>query len=493
MFFIDLLKVHLQQLHHRLAELASYMAELQTIPQGSPQYRKVYTRSVDRLLHLKTVYGQLWDINDAINRSFGWSQICNFTANFVDLSCDLYWFYMILVGLHWYIPKVDSTSRCWTVFCVALNFCFVTGLFYWIYQHPKKVLFSDTTQGFLVDYCKFILMVLVYNSLLLENWFNVGKLWKVWMELDQIRIHCIPSSKWSSQQRRHFIIVGSFLAHLSWWELSYAYAIAHTERSRIFTIVFWVLFMLLHLRQLQILLYTDLMGFCLKQINEQLRWMIELSKGASNYGGARSDGQICTQMAKLMDAFARVERLLGLLNRAFGYSFTIIKLITHVYLLADTYWIVYGILLGNVFEGLYLECCLWSKVICLVVNLHSNERIRRECVRMRELLHCVDLGWQLRCDTGYQMVHNFLLKLEVCHPLTLTAMGLFKMEYGIMMELRRTAERHEQKQLVAIPPSGLPQDVASGTRQLPKRPVHPAQALVERTSSNVSVFGKKLM
>ncbi|XP_058122474.1 putative gustatory receptor 39b [Anopheles ziemanni] len=94
MFFIDVLKVHLQQLHHGLQDITCYMAELHSIPKTSPRYKTMYARSIDRLLHLKSVYGQLWDINDGINRTFGWSQICNFTANFIDISCDLYWFYL---------------------------------------------------------------------------------------------------------------------------------------------------------------------------------------------------------------------------------------------------------------------------------------------------------------------------------------------------------------------------------------------------------------
>ncbi|XP_058122473.1 uncharacterized protein LOC131293379 [Anopheles ziemanni] len=345
-------------------------------------------------------------------------------------------FYQLL-GLHWFIHKADRSSQFWTVLCVAINFCFVTVLLYWVYQNPTQVLFIDSVPGFLLDLFKFILVTVVYNSLLLENCFNFRTLREVWKVLDQIRVRCIPCSKWSPLQRHHLTIVVCFLVHQAWWELSFAYFVAPTVRGRNFTIIFWILLMVLHLRQLQILLYTDVVGFCLKQMNDQLRWTIELSKGASSYGGTRSDGQLCVQLAQLIDAFARIERLLGLLNRAFGYSFVMIKLIIHVYLLTDTYWIVYGILKGNVFEGLYLECCLLSKIIALMLNLHSNERIGQECVRMRQLLHSVDLGWQMRCETGYQMVQNFLLKMESCQPLTLTAMGLFKMNYAIMMEVSR--------------------------------------------------------
>uniref|UniRef100_A0A182II81 Gustatory receptor n=1 Tax=Anopheles arabiensis TaxID=7173 RepID=A0A182II81_ANOAR len=94
MFFIDILKIHLQKLHHDLVDAGEYMANLVEQPQDTAVFRAMYAQSVDRLLSLKSVYGQLWELSDCINRNFGWSQICNFTGNFVQLSCDLYWLYM---------------------------------------------------------------------------------------------------------------------------------------------------------------------------------------------------------------------------------------------------------------------------------------------------------------------------------------------------------------------------------------------------------------
>uniref|UniRef100_A0A182NZ58 Gustatory receptor n=1 Tax=Anopheles dirus TaxID=7168 RepID=A0A182NZ58_9DIPT len=99
MFFIDVLKTHLQQLHYDLKELSEYMRKLDAHPYESPIHRNTYERSVKRLLELKEIYGKLWEISDCINRTFGWSQICNFTGNFVQLSCDLYWCYLSVQGV----------------------------------------------------------------------------------------------------------------------------------------------------------------------------------------------------------------------------------------------------------------------------------------------------------------------------------------------------------------------------------------------------------
>uniref|UniRef100_A0A182MJV7 Gustatory receptor n=1 Tax=Anopheles culicifacies TaxID=139723 RepID=A0A182MJV7_9DIPT len=98
MFFIDILKILLQQLHNDIVEVSNFMGDLQTHPKESPEYRAMHERSIDRLLKLKNVYGQLWELGDCINRSFGWSQIFNFSGNFVQLACHFYWCYMAAKG-----------------------------------------------------------------------------------------------------------------------------------------------------------------------------------------------------------------------------------------------------------------------------------------------------------------------------------------------------------------------------------------------------------
>ncbi|XP_058056462.1 putative gustatory receptor 39b [Anopheles bellator] len=89
-FFIDVLKLHLNHLKLSLVEETEYAKGLRSA--------SIRQRSISRLLELKNAYGHLWELNDNINRSFGWSQICNFTANFVQLSCDFYWCYLAARG-----------------------------------------------------------------------------------------------------------------------------------------------------------------------------------------------------------------------------------------------------------------------------------------------------------------------------------------------------------------------------------------------------------
>ncbi|XP_050072497.1 uncharacterized protein LOC126560582 [Anopheles maculipalpis] len=259
-------------------------------------------------------------------------------------------FYQVL-AMHWFSIRQGKTIDCETIFFIKLNVCCVSVLFWWIYQNQSLVIYSATTLGYVVDLSKYLLMVFTYYSLVLESGLLGGVLRQFWNELDQFQ-QIIPRAEWAFQQRKHFVTVASFVLYMTWWELTFAYCIAETTRGRNFTISFWIFFLLLHLRQLQIKLYTDLVYFCLKAINTELAWTIELSKGASQYGGLRSDGQICDHLHAMMDAFARAEHLVALLNRAFGYSFTLIKLINHIYILTDTYWIVQGFMSEKVLNSL---------------------------------------------------------------------------------------------------------------------------------------------
>ncbi|XP_049548385.1 uncharacterized protein LOC125959602 [Anopheles darlingi] len=173
----------------------------------------------------------------------------------------------------------------------------------------------------------------------------------------------IASPRWAKLPRKHFITVACFLVFLSFWEFTYAYGVASTSRATNFTIAFWLLFALIHLRQLQILLYTDLLRFCLTEMNDQLSWCIELSKAATRYGGLRTDGQIHGHIRRLIDGFVRCYRLLATINRTFSCSLIIIKIITHVYLLTDSYWIVFGIMRHDLLRSI---CEFQQHHMCLV-------------------------------------------------------------------------------------------------------------------------------
>ncbi|XP_035778057.1 uncharacterized protein LOC118459100 [Anopheles albimanus] len=120
LFFIDVLRLHLRQLSQRLTETAEYAKCLWSCGKQSEQYRLGHRRLVDDLLELKCVYGETWEMNDCINRSFGWSQICNFTGNFVQLSCDFYWCYVAAKGFSFEGCKVIFLTLLPTVGLLAL-------------------------------------------------------------------------------------------------------------------------------------------------------------------------------------------------------------------------------------------------------------------------------------------------------------------------------------------------------------------------------------
>uniref|UniRef100_A0A182SIU2 Gustatory receptor n=1 Tax=Anopheles maculatus TaxID=74869 RepID=A0A182SIU2_9DIPT len=354
MCFIDILKIHLQQLHYGLVEIGEYIGDLHAHPHNSDTYRESYQRCIDRLLELKSLYGQLWELSDRINRTFGWSQICNFTGNFVQLSCDLYWCYVS--------AKFYNTYGGQEIFITLLPTGLLIGLLLNSAESCLRV--ASSLQSALLE-------------IPLENDSTFRKIiYRFGLQIAQQRIRLTAN--------------GLFEINYSLLKMS---------------------------------------------LNTELGWTIELSEGASRYGGIRSDGQICDHLHTLMNAFARIERLVGLLNRAFGYSFAIIKLINHIYILTDTYWIVQGFISGTVLNSLYLEGCISSKFICLMMNLYSNERILSECHRTQVLLHRINLRWQLRCKAGWDRVQHFLLKLESSEPFAMTAISMFRMDYVIMMQV----------------------------------------------------------
>lgn len=50
-----------------------------------------------RILNLKTVYGELYDICESINDVFGWSLLAIVTQSFIDLTCNCYWIFHNIV------------------------------------------------------------------------------------------------------------------------------------------------------------------------------------------------------------------------------------------------------------------------------------------------------------------------------------------------------------------------------------------------------------
>lgn len=85
-FFIEMLKMRMECVNAELTNL------------NKIRFNKKYSDNVKckRLAILKNVHSSLWHCSVMINKSFGWSQLTNVTANFVCLSVNLYWNYAAL-------------------------------------------------------------------------------------------------------------------------------------------------------------------------------------------------------------------------------------------------------------------------------------------------------------------------------------------------------------------------------------------------------------
>lgn len=74
LFFIGLMKTRLNLIND----------ELENIKKGE---------MCDRLLHLKQIYSELYEICQLIDMAFGWSLLATITQNFVDITSNCYWEY----------------------------------------------------------------------------------------------------------------------------------------------------------------------------------------------------------------------------------------------------------------------------------------------------------------------------------------------------------------------------------------------------------------
>lgn len=52
----------------------------------------------ERLIHLKQIYGKLYEINELINAIFGWSYLVIVIQNFFDFTSNCYWIFLIIEG-----------------------------------------------------------------------------------------------------------------------------------------------------------------------------------------------------------------------------------------------------------------------------------------------------------------------------------------------------------------------------------------------------------
>lgn len=63
----------------------------------------------DKLLNLKQIYGELYEISETINISFGWSLLAVITQCFIDFTSNSYWTFL---ALEQPVPDFDNAVNC---------------------------------------------------------------------------------------------------------------------------------------------------------------------------------------------------------------------------------------------------------------------------------------------------------------------------------------------------------------------------------------------
>lgn len=119
LLYVRLLRNRLQTLNEVLVEIviensAQSRIEIQTpIPEYDNENHAVFlirnlrnnNVTFDRILHLKKVYGRLYEISIQINKVFGWSLLFLSTQCFIDFTSSIYWTFL---ALDQSVPDISS-------------------------------------------------------------------------------------------------------------------------------------------------------------------------------------------------------------------------------------------------------------------------------------------------------------------------------------------------------------------------------------------------
>lgn len=99
LFFVFLLKNRLNLLQTNLLEIAADEnsendSHHEIIGSSENSFDKLL--KYEQLLYFKRIYGKLYDINQLINDSFGWSLLAIFAKYFIDFTTNAYWLFISL-------------------------------------------------------------------------------------------------------------------------------------------------------------------------------------------------------------------------------------------------------------------------------------------------------------------------------------------------------------------------------------------------------------
>lgn len=90
--FLDYIRMVKTRLKILRDKLTGIVEQSELTPLSSSKER--YLAYLEQIEAIKDGYGSLWDISNNINDCFAWSMATNFTQNFVQIACDMYWTYV---------------------------------------------------------------------------------------------------------------------------------------------------------------------------------------------------------------------------------------------------------------------------------------------------------------------------------------------------------------------------------------------------------------
>lgn len=286
-------------------------------------------------------------------------------------SCQSLLKFFQLFGFH--CSKVNRHQKTFTwIICLFVVIVGASSLMLFISEHQTQILYTGSKLGTALDFGKFMMNFIAFFGILVESVYfrscNVV-LWKEfqcveekickWFTLkDALDVTHLVKSTWKT------IIL--FFFYLFFWDIFYAYAISSELRSRNFALVFLFVYALMHVRQLQMLFYTNIINHYLKIVENHLNFIFSQCKIMSSLQNLSYDIHLLSD--ELQSTAAVYKKLMNqgaTFNSIFGFSLLSTKMREHVHILTDLYWIVFQFLSGNIVRAI-------CKYILLFLTLKIN-------------------------------------------------------------------------------------------------------------------------
>uniref|UniRef100_A0A1S4K391 Gustatory receptor n=2 Tax=Culex quinquefasciatus TaxID=7176 RepID=A0A1S4K391_CULQU len=324
------------------------------------------------------------------------------------LACQSLLKFFQLFGYH--CSKVNRHQKSFTwIICLFVVIVGASCLMWFISEYQTQILYTGNKFGTALDFGKFLMNFFAFFSILVESFYFRSYNDVLWKEFQ-----CVEEKigKWFTLKdafdathlvKSTWITIILFFFYMFFWDIFYAFVICPELRSSNFTMVFLFVYALMHVRQLQMLFYTNMINCYLKIVENHLNFIISQSKIMLSLHNLSYDIHLLSD--ELQSTTAVYKKLMNqgaTFNTMFGFSLFSTKMREHVHILTDLYWVVFQFLSGNVVRAIFLATSLSSKCVCLMLNFRSAEEMSSLIDTINWRISGIDLAFQLKSSFHWE-------------------------------------------------------------------------------------------